>query len=352
MNAEDLMGDVETRMRQKVMSLEDFSAESKVYTNGKLYAAISTRFSDFELSPHTKSSKSELSSFTGLIRDSNGIAEHAGFVEVKVPVGQIDIGAIYYISVHLDYISCQVDRLNRSLMAVDASHRDILHNLHTSLLASLKQAGCDFNFALRNLDTIMECQLHSTYMPSIVSGIQHAERALHETALHWEKRLRHKDADDSEWRKMPAEVEGSLYFKCLFVTAVGHATQALLLNGNEHVLALSRLKLRELAKPLMDILVKFKEHKDWIHSVLSKEYEDPSGFSTPAWGRDSPDDQIAKLIAHADRMIEAINYLVSLSFVDWLSSERKCGVLDISNEQRNIISPLPVPDAVRNLMLG
>lgn len=70
--------------------------------------------------------------------------------------------------------------MNRSLMMAQASHRDILHSLHVSSLASLKQAGSDFRFALKNLDTIVEQQLHSTYMPSVISGIRCAERALHE----------------------------------------------------------------------------------------------------------------------------------------------------------------------------
>lgn len=86
MNAEYLMGEIETRIRQKVMSLEDFSAKSRVYTNGKLYAAISTEFPDLELSPHTQGLKSEYSASIGLIHGPNGIAEHAGLVEVAVPV--------------------------------------------------------------------------------------------------------------------------------------------------------------------------------------------------------------------------------------------------------------------------
>lgn len=94
------------------------------------------------------------------------------------------------------------------------------------------------------------------------------------------------------------------------------------MSGNEHVLALSRLKLRELAKPLLDILAKCKSNGDWIYGVLRREYDESSSLGMYSWGCDSPDVAIAKLMADADRMIQAIDYLVSLSFVDWLSPDR------------------------------
>lgn len=63
--------------------------------------AISTRSPDFELTLHTEGARSGLS--TGLIHGANGIAEHAAFIELTAPIGQLDIGAIYPISKHLDF---------------------------------------------------------------------------------------------------------------------------------------------------------------------------------------------------------------------------------------------------------
>lgn len=349
MTSENQIGEVEERTREKVLSLGGCTPQSGIYTNGKLYTPVSIKHPNFELTPHTKGSKSGL--LTGMIHDTNGISEQVGFIELTAPVGQLDIGAIYYISSHLDYLSSQVDCLNRSLQVVQSGQKEILNYLHTSLLASLKQAGSDFKFALSNLDTIAEQQLHSAYMPSIISGIQNAEKALHEKTLHWEDRLKFADYDGSLWRKMPEEIEKSVYFKSLFVTAVGHAAQALLMNGNEHILALSRLKLRELAKPLVNIIEKCKGKKDWIHDVLGREYDPSANYGMYSWDRDAPDVAISKLMAHADRMSDAIEYLVNLSFVDCLNPKRAYMVLEVTEGRVGVSPPLPVPEPIKNLLL-
>lgn len=350
MTSKNEIGEVEARTREKVLSLGSSKADPRIYSNGKVYAAISTRSPDFELTLHTEGAKSGLS--TGLIHGANGIAEHAAFIELTAPIGQLDIGAIYHISKHLDFLSHQVDCLNRSLAMVQAGQQEILTQLHTSLLASLKQAGCDFKFALRNLDTIVEEQLHAAYMPSVISGIHDAEKALHEKTLHWEYRL--KTADLYLWSKMPGELEKSVYFKSLFITAIGHAAQALLKNGNEHVLRLSRLKLRELAAPLIGILEECKDKKEWIHGALAKDYDPRASFGMFDWNTDAPDVAVEKLMAHADRMIEAVEYLVNLSFVDCLNPCRAIMVLEVSNnfEKLGVAPPLPVPDAIKGLLLN
>ncbi|WP_447782082.1 hypothetical protein [Pseudomonas plecoglossicida] len=263
----------------------------------------------------------------------------------------MDIGAVYYISSHLDVLSRQVDNLNRSLQLVRDGQKEVLNCLHTSLLASLKQAGCDFKFALNNLDTMVEQELHSSYMPSIIAGIQNAEKAVHEKALHWEDMLRFADNNYSLWRDMPSRIESAVYFKSLFVTAVGHAAQALLMNGNENILALSRLKLRELARPLVSIIERCKDKKEWIYDVLSREEAASASTGMYYLNNDTPDVAVTKLMAQADSIGEVIEYLVDLSFVDFLNPKRVCPVLELTGDGVDVLPPLPVPDAIRNLLM-
>lgn len=351
MNQEHQLGEVESRTRNKVLSLGNTNHGSGIFSNGKLYAAISTRNANFDLTRHTQGSKAGLA--MGMIHDNNGIAEHVGFIELTAPIGQVDIGAIYHISRHLDVLSYQVDCLNRSLGIIEAGQKEILTYLHTSLLASLKQAGCDFKFALRNLDTILERQLQSAYMPAVISGIQNSEKALHEKTLHWDQRLKTAQYDYTLWSKMPGELERSVYFKSLFISAIGHAAQALLMNGNEHVLALSRLKLHELAAPLQEILHECKNKREWIHDKLEQNYDPLSSFGIYTFDIEAPEVAISKLMTHADRMLEAIEYLVNLSFVDCLNPTHAYKVLEVSEnfEKLDVTPPLPVPEAIKNLLM-
>lgn len=351
MSQDNQSGEVETRTRNKVLSLHNANSGTGIFSNGKLYAAISTKSADFELTQHTQGPKSGLA--TGMIHDRNGIAEHVGFIEFTAPAGQVDIGAIYHISRHLDVLSYQVDRLNRSLGITQARQEDILTFLHTSLLASLKQAGCDFKFALRNLDTIVEKQLQSAYLPAVIVGIQNAEKALHEKTLHWEQRLKTAQYDHALWSKMPGELESSVYFKALFVAAIGHAAQALLMDGTKDIVELSRLKLHELAAPLRAILHKCKDSKEWIYSMLEQSYDPNPILGMHRWDIDTPDVAISKIMTHADRMLEAVDYLVSLSFIDHFSPNQAFKILEVSSdlEQIEITPPLPVPEAILNLLM-
>lgn len=352
MTEEYQTGEVESRTKEKVLSLKELKSNPRIFTNGKLYAAVSTKSQNFELSIHTQGVKAGLS--TGLIHGSEGIKEHAGFIEFECPSGQCDIGAIYHISKHLDLLSLQVEQLNRSLEIARSKQEEILDHLHISLLASLRQAGCDFKFALRNLDIINEHQLHSTYAPAIVSGIQGAERVLHEKALHWDGRLKYAERDFKLWSNMPTEIEKSIYFKSLFLAAIGHAAQALLMNGNEHVLALSRLKLKELALPILSMLKECRNKKDWIYSNFVSDYKLDSNYLYVRFDLDRPEDAISKLMEHADRMIEAVEYLVNLSFVDFLNPHRACMVLEASEDLQDLSvgEPLIVPEAIKKLVMN
>ncbi|MCY1271347.1 hypothetical protein D9M70_199030 [compost metagenome] len=347
-----LVGEFESRTKEKVLSLKSGKRNSGIYSDGKLYAAISTKNPNFKLSTHTQGEKAGLS--MGLVHGADGIQEHVGFIEFERIPGQCDIGGMYHISRHLDFLSAQTDRLNRSLEVIHKKQDEILECLHISLLASLRHASCDFVFALKNLDKIVEKQLQSIYVPAIAAGIREAEKVLHEKALLWDKRIEDADRIFDLWKDMPEKIEGSIYFKSLFLTAVGHAAQALLMGGNEHALELSRLKLSDLASPIVAMLQECKNKKEWIHSRLSDDYDSRCGRGYAMWHTERPDVAISKLMEHADRMLEAIDYLVNLSFVDCVRPDRACMVLEVSEDLQNfsVTQPLAVPDAIKRLVMG
>jgi len=350
MTTDNLPGLIETQSRDKLLSLrQDGKSESGIFSNGKLYAAVSTKNKNFELSKHSQADKKGLS--MGLIHGPGGIQEHLGFIEITQLPGQVDIGGIYYISRHLDYLSAQTQQINRSLEVVRAKQEEILEHLHNSTLASLRQSGCDFMFALKNLDAISEHNLQSTYTPAVASGIQAAEKVIHEKALLWEDRLKYSEHNFDLWRNMPEEIENSTYFKSLFVTSVGHASQVLLSDGNVHLLALSRLKLSELASPISDILHRVIDKKDWIYGRLLENHQASNSLGYYNWDRLSPEDEIGRVIDHAMRLIEALNYLKNLSFVDCVQPGRAQIVLEISDDLQEFSTtqPMVVPDALRKL---
>lgn len=350
MTTENSPGPVEKKSRDKLLSLrQEGKSDSGIFSNGKLYAAVSTKNKDFELSRHTQGDKKGLP--MGLIHGSDGIQEHVGFIEITQLPGQVDIGGIYHISRHLDYLSAKTHQINRSLEAIRAKQEEVLEHLHNSTLASLRQSGCDFMFALKNLDAISEHNLQSTYTPAIASGILAAEKVVHEKALLWEDRLKYSENNFDLWRSMPAEIENSIYFKSLFVASVGHASQVLLSDGNTHLLALSRLKLSELASPISEMLHKVLDKKDWIYNRLldSHQASDTRGFYY--WNRPSPEQETDSIISHATCLIEALDYLRKLSFVDCVQPGRAHIVLEISDDLQEFSTtqPMAVPDALKKL---
>lgn len=350
MTVDNLPGLIEKHSRDKLLSLrQDGKSESGIFSNGKLYAAVSTKSKTFEPSKHTQGDKKGLP--MGLIHGPDGIQEHLGFIEVTQLPGQVDIGGIYHISRHLDYLSAQTQQINISLEAIRAKQEEVLEHLHNSTLASLRQSGCDFMFALKNLDVISEHHLQSTYTPAVASGIQAAEKVIHEKALLWEDRLKYSEHNFDLWRSMPGEIENSIYFKSLFVTSVGHASQVLLSDGNMHLLALSRLKLSELASPISDMLHRVLDKKDWIYNRMLENHKasDSRGFYD--WNRLSPEDEVESVIDHAARLIEALDYLKNLSFVDCVQPGRAHIVLEISDDLQEfrVTQPMVVPDAIRKL---
>ncbi|MNH35489.1 hypothetical protein D3C79_961770 [compost metagenome] len=90
-----------------------------------------------------------------------------------------------------------------------------------------------------------------------------------------------------------------------------------------------------------------------IHGVLAKDYDSRANLGMHTWDSDSPDVAISKLMAHADRMIEAVEYLVSLSFVDCLNPGRAIMVLEVSDDFKmvSVAPPLPLPDAIKGLLV-
>ncbi|WP_122412292.1 hypothetical protein [Pseudomonas viridiflava] len=350
MTTDNSLGPIEKKSRDKLLSLrQEGKPDSGIFTNGKLYAAVSTKNKNFELSKHTQGDKKGLP--MGLIHGRDGIQEHLGFIEITQLPGQVDIGGIYHISRHLDYLSAQTQQINRSLEAIRAKQEEVLEHLHNSTLASLRQSGCDFMFALKNFDAISEHNLQSTYTPAVASGILAAEKVIHEKALLWEDRLKYSEHNFDLWRGMPGEIENSIYFKSLFVASVGHASQVLLSNGNTHLLGLSRLKLSELASPISEILHKILDKKGWIYNILldSHQASDIRGFYD--WNRPSPEEETDNIINHATRLIEALDYLKKLSFVDCVQPGRARIVLEISDDLQEFSTtePMVVPDALKRL---
>ncbi|RMS75113.1 hypothetical protein [Pseudomonas savastanoi] len=345
-----LPGPIETQSRDKLLSLrQDGKSDSGIFSNGKLYATVSTKNKKFELSKHTHGDKKGLS--MGLIHGPDGIQEHLGFIEITPRPGQVDIGGIYHISRHLDYLSAQTQQINRSLEAIRAKQEEVLEHLHNSTLASLRQSGCDFMFALKNLDTISEHNLQSTYTPAIASGIQAAEKVIHEKALLWEDRLKFSERNLELWQSMPEEIENSIYFKSLFVTSVGHASQALLSDGNMHLVALSRLKISELASPIYNILHRVIDKKEQFYNRLLENHKTSDSRGLYGWNRLSPEDEVESVIDHALRLIEALDYLKNLSFVDCVQPGRTHVVLEISDDLQEFSTtqPMVIPDALKKL---
>lgn len=350
MNCENVAGIIEKKSRDKLLSLsQDGKSEAGIFTNGKLYAAVSTKSKNFELSKHTQGDKKGLP--MGVVHGANGIQENLGFIEIAQLPGQTDIGGIYHISRNLDYLFVQTQQINKSLEIVQANQGEILEHLRTSTLASLRQSGCDFMFALKNIDVISEHRLQSTYIPSVISGIQAAERVIHEKSLLWEDRLKFSEFNFELWRNMPKEIERSIYFKSLFITSVGHASQALLSEGNVHLLALSRLKLSELASPIYDILHRVIDKKNWLYNILLENSQATSARMLHSWYHVTPEEEVESIINHAMRLIDTLDYLREVSFVDCVQPGRAHVVLEVLDDvsEFSVAEPMSVPEALRKL---